>query len=219
LFTEGLLEMQNHPGSVELRPATPEIAPVASRLLYLTMGPLADYWMGVDDSQIAHAILARLFRARANLFSYEFAEYAQVSGEPAGLVLSYASRTMKALEVRTLLQFIAVTGPITSVRMVVRSFPLQSIAEAGPDEYFLAHLGVLPEFEGRGLGRQLLQRAVDKARELRLGRITLTVDADNARAISLYARAGFSITSTIDLEPLRRRFQYHGYHHMVKVLT
>jgi ribosomal protein S18 acetylase RimI-like enzyme len=102
--------------------------------------------------------------------------------------------------------------------MLVRSYPLQSIAEAAPDEYFLAHIAVLPEYEGRGLGRKLLQRAEDKAREAALPKLTLTVDSDNARAIRLYTRAGFNITSTIALEPLRRRFQCHGFHHMAKIL-
>ena len=54
--------------------------------------------------------------------------------------------------------------------MIWRSYPLQSITEAAPGEYFLAHLGVLPQFEGRGLGRQLLGRAEERARAAGLGR-------------------------------------------------
>ncbi|MFH1184017.1 MAG: GNAT family N-acetyltransferase [Chloroflexota bacterium] len=210
--------MKGQPAPPCLRRATPQIAAVASQLLYLTLGRLADYWMGVDNSQIARHVLFRLFRARQNLFSHQFAEYAHVSGQPAGLELSYPARAMKALEIRTVLRFLGVAGIAASVRMVVRSYPLQSITEAAPDEYFLAHIAVLPEFEGRGLGQQLLRRAEDQAREAGLPKITLMVDADNARAISLYSRAGFQITSTIALESLRRRFQYRGYHHMAKML-
>jgi ribosomal protein S18 acetylase RimI-like enzyme len=125
---------------------------------------------------------------------------------------------MKALEARTLLRYLVTAGPAKTLRMIWRSYPLQHITEAGPDEYFLAHLGVLPHFEGRGLGRQLLESAEDRARAAGLRKITLTVDADNDRALGLYKRAGFSVSGTVALEALRRRFGYRGYHHMSKDL-
>jgi ribosomal protein S18 acetylase RimI-like enzyme len=125
---------------------------------------------------------------------------------------------MKALEARTLLRYLVTAGPANALRMIWRSYPLQSITEAAPDEYFLAHLGVLPQFEGRGLGRKLLQFAEARARAAGLGKITLTVDADNERAIRLYRRAGFRVSGTVSLETLRRRFGYRGYHHMAKDL-
>lgn len=202
----------------DVLPATPDIATVAARLLHLTMGPLAEYWMGVENARIAQGILSQLFRNKNNLFSHEFANYVQVSGEAAGIELSYPSRTMKALEPRTVLQFIGAAGVFTAVRMIARSYPLQAIAESEPDEYFLAHLGVLPEFEGRGLGRKLLQHAEDRGRRAGLTKITLTVDADNERAIRLYTKDGFRISATVTFEPLGRRFSYHGYHHMTKPL-
>lgn len=194
------------------------MAEVAARLLYLTMGPLASYWMGVDSELPAHRILQHMFGGVENLFSHRFATAATVDGQLAGLELSYAARSMKALEVRTLLTFLTAAGPVMTARMAWRSYPLQSITEAATDEYFLAHLGVLPEFEGRGLGRQLLASAEVRARTAGAGRITLTVDAENERAMRLYERAGFAVTGSVSLEPLRRRFNYHGYHHMSKGL-
>jgi ribosomal protein S18 acetylase RimI-like enzyme len=202
----------------DLRQATPEMAPVAARLLHLTLGPLADYWMGVDDQHVAHTILLRMFVAGKNLFSYQYATFAEVDGEGAGLELSYPARMMKALEVRTLLRYLVTAGPANALRMIWRSHPLQSITEAAMDEYFLAHLGVLPQFEGRGLGRQLLESAENRARAAGFGKMTLTVDADNERAIRLYRRAGFRVSGTVTLETLRRRFGYRGYHHMSKGL-
>lgn len=201
-----------------LRQATPEMAPVAAKLLYLTLGPMADYWMGVEAERVAVPVLLRLFGAKENLFSYQFATFAEADGEPAGLELSYPARMMRALEARTLLRYVVTAGPANALRMILRSYPLQSITEAEPDEYFLAHLGVLPQFEGRGLGRQLLEHAEDRAREGGFRKTTLTVDADNERAMRLYERAGFSVSRTVTLERLRRRFGYRGYHHMSKDL-
>ena len=52
-------------------------------------------------------------------------------------------------------------------------------------------MGVLPGYRGKGLGRQLLQACIDKARTKGITRITLEARADNSTAIALYTRMGF----------------------------
>ncbi len=46
-------------------------------------------------------------------------------------------------------------------------------------------------FRNRGLGTELARRAVDRARDLGLNRIVLTVEPYNLRAINLYRKVGF----------------------------
>jgi RimJ/RimL family protein N-acetyltransferase len=59
----------------------------------------------------------------------------------------------------------------------------------------LAWLGmsILPEHRGRGLGRELLDAAIEAAREAGYRKLELEVFPENARAIALYLRAGFEI--------------------------
>lgn len=52
-------------------------------------------------------------------------------------------------------------------------------------------MGVLPGYRGQGLGRQLLQACIDKARAQGLTRIELEARADNLGAIRLYEQLGF----------------------------
>ena len=52
-------------------------------------------------------------------------------------------------------------------------------------------LGVLPEWRGRGLGRDLLRWAVAELRTRGAGRITLSVESENELALGLYRRTGF----------------------------
>lgn len=52
---------------------------------------------------------------------------------------------------------------------------------------------VLPEFRGRGSGRALLGAALEYARNSGAHKIELEVWQDNARAIALYASAGFAV--------------------------
>jgi ribosomal protein S18 acetylase RimI-like enzyme len=53
-------------------------------------------------------------------------------------------------------------------------------------------LAILPGFRGRGLGRQLLEGVLDKARELGCCKVTLEVHEGNTRAKQIYEAAGFA---------------------------
>ena len=52
-------------------------------------------------------------------------------------------------------------------------------------------IGVLPEYEGHGFGRAMLEQMHERARELGAERILLEVRADNPRAQRLYERNGY----------------------------
>jgi ribosomal protein S18 acetylase RimI-like enzyme len=54
-------------------------------------------------------------------------------------------------------------------------------------------IGLLPEFRGHGIGRQLMQTTIDAAWQCGVTRIELIVREHNANAISLYRRLGFEI--------------------------
>jgi ribosomal protein S18 acetylase RimI-like enzyme len=50
---------------------------------------------------------------------------------------------------------------------------------------------VRPEWQGRGLGRRLLEAVAHECHETRIDGLLLTVAPENSRAMSLYASAGF----------------------------
>ncbi|MEG3615875.1 ribosomal protein S18-alanine N-acetyltransferase [Isoptericola haloaureus] len=52
-------------------------------------------------------------------------------------------------------------------------------------------IGTAREYQGRGVGRQLLQALVDRSRQLRASGLLLEVAVDNDRALALYGRFGF----------------------------
>jgi ribosomal protein S18 acetylase RimI-like enzyme len=54
-------------------------------------------------------------------------------------------------------------------------------------------VGLLPEFRGKGIGRQLMRRTIDAAFAFGLTRIELTVREENANAIALYKSLGFEV--------------------------
>jgi ribosomal protein S18 acetylase RimI-like enzyme len=55
----------------------------------------------------------------------------------------------------------------------------------------LVYLGVIAQARGRGLGYALTRYAQWMTRQAGRGKLVLAVDADNAKALRLYAEAGF----------------------------
>ena len=55
---------------------------------------------------------------------------------------------------------------------------------------YLHHMAVLPELQGRGLGKSLMEAAVSAARERRM-QMKLEVSEANGGAIALYRKYGF----------------------------
>jgi hypothetical protein len=80
---------------ITVRQANPSDAAAAARLIYLTMGPLADYLLGLGDPARALAVLGGLFGRPRNRFSYQFTDLALVSGDVAGLLTSYPEEEMR----------------------------------------------------------------------------------------------------------------------------
>jgi GNAT superfamily N-acetyltransferase len=64
--------------------------------------------------------------------------------------------------------------------------------EHGGRVAWLDELFVVPERRGRGIGRALLRRALDVARESGCRAVDLEVDSGHARAEHLYRREGFT---------------------------
>lgn len=64
--------------------------------------------------------------------------------------------------------------------------------EAGSRRGYISFVGVLPDWRGRGLGRELLRWGIAYVRAAGAGTIELNVEALNERALGLYRRTGFT---------------------------
>lgn len=66
-------------------------------------------------------------------------------------------------------------------------------SEHGPPGVLSLGMALLPQARGQGGGRALLDAVLDHARSCGAHKVELEVWPDNARAISLYATAGFTV--------------------------
>ncbi|WP_146172210.1 GNAT family N-acetyltransferase [Melghirimyces profundicolus] len=70
--------------------------------------------------------------------------------------------------------------------------------EERPNSYFLQHIELLPQFQGKGIGSKLICRLISKARKRNVP-VSLTVLKQNP-AIRLYKRLGFSVTGETEIK-------------------
>ena len=70
------------------------------------------------------------------------------------------------------------------------------LARAAGGEAEILTLAVAPAARGRGLGRALLQAAINKAQAMGAQTMFLEVGADNPHALALYAGLGFAKVGT-----------------------
>ena len=64
-------------------------------------------------------------------------------------------------------------------------------------------LGVLPEFRGKGFGREILTFGVEKLKDANATEVMLQVAAENGTALNLYKSCGFQETSVMDYFELK----------------
>ena len=79
--------------------------------------------------------------------------------------------------------------------VIARGLRVESVIQPPKgDMHYLAHLAVLPELRGHGIGRAFIDQLVGMARDAGRSRVVLDVAASNPRAEALYRRAGFKVT-------------------------
>ncbi|GEM_PF-454894 len=86
-------------------------------------------------------------------------------------------------------------GPKTGKNRLIGYLVLHTSAKeelTGLSQGWIMDFAVLPEWRGKGAGRELLKAAEDHCRELGLPYLGLAVSSHNVRALHLYEQSGFA---------------------------
>lgn len=207
------------PAQAALRPASPDDASAAAELIYRPMGRMADYLFGGDDRACAIEVFTKLFAQTQNRFSHEFSSVLALENKVVGLLLAYPASLLATLSTTMARQLREVIGLGGMARLLARSAPLMTIKEYELDEFYIFTVSVDPRFQSRGLGKQLLMCAEDRARAAELRKCSLGVTVDNVGAVRLYQRYNYRIVDTVCVPHLDAAIGYPGFHRMVKTLA
>lgn len=110
-------------------------------------------------------------------FSYRNAWVCEVDGTIAAMLLAYPQDDPYLIE------------DITAFPEVVR--PLIELESECSGSFYINALAAYPQFQGQGLGSQLLALAEEKAREFACSEISLIVADGNEQPCTLYEFSGF----------------------------
>jgi len=160
--------------SLSIRSATPDDAELAASLMYLSMGELADYLYGGARLSVDE-ILAGFYSMKNNRYSWSIADIAEWDGQPAGMLTSFPGQEFARRELAIGAGLLKLCNFFEVLRLSMRALSIANGVETYRDEYYLANMGVSPEFQGRGIGSSLLEHAEQKAHKSGLKKCSLIV--------------------------------------------
>lgn len=200
------------------RPSRPEDCNFAGELIYSTGRCFFDYIFGADRMKTFN-LLALLYKKRAGIFSHRFSTVAENRGAVAGLVLVYDGWQRRFHALLNDFHVFMHCSPVAIVKMLYRDFYFKKFIKRIPHRsLYIAHLAVVPKFQGRGIGRLLLEHAIEAAKSSRYATCSLDVLIKNIVAVKLYQKMGFSIFKEIRHKGLEEQYQLEGQFRMIKNL-
>lgn len=135
-----------------------------------------------------------------SMYSWNKALIAEDAGKPIGCIISYSGDDYQNLREYTWSRLWKGIDPAT-----IRN----SAIETYPGEYYLDSIAIEREYRGKGLGKKLMQVAIEHGKKLGYDRFALLVAVDKPRLKEYYATLGFEEAEDVN-------FFGHKYKRMVK---
>lgn len=138
-----------------------------------------------------------------SMYSWNKSLIAEEDGKPIGCIISYSGDDYQRLREYTWSRLWAGVDPATIK---------QSAIETYPEEYYLDSLAIEPEHRGKGLGKILMEAAIEEGKNLGYKKFALLVAREKPRLKDYYASLGFEDANDVN-------FFGHKYKRMVKNTT
>ena len=179
---------------VRFRPAAPDDAGAAVPLIHGS-GPAAfDYVFAVQGRGDARGFLAHAFVDGAGEFGWRNHWVGELDGRVVAVGAGFGGEAMPGFTLAAARQ-ILVHYRLRAAGVLARGLRVERVIQPpGRDMHYLAHLGVVPELRGQGVGRALVAHLLELGRRQGKRRIVLDVATTNPQAQALYERLGFVVT-------------------------
>lgn len=169
-----------------IRPALQSEAFKIAELMNLAMLKITYQFIGEDDLQKANAFLAHFIAQENNQYSYQNIFVVEENDAILGQISMYDGGRLKELRQPIWDKIKADLG---------EDYWAEDETQAG--EIYIDTFAVSPLAQGKGIGKQLLQYAIDEVVVKQKKVLGLLVDKENPDAKRLYERIGFKVVSDI----------------------
>ena len=171
-----------------IRPAQPSDAPALAKLINMAMLEITYQFIGKEDQNEANAFIESLVMQKNNQYSYENIFVLQEVDQIIGHICIYDGSNFELLRQNVLDNIKQKYG-----------HDYMAEAETGAGEMYIDTFAISPTVRGKGLGKQLLQFAIDHYVIQQHKVLGLLVDNDNPTAKKLYLGMGFKVVEERDI--------------------
>ncbi|MES9684473.1 GNAT family N-acetyltransferase [Bacillus sp. AFS001701] len=136
---------------------------------------------GTSSYEQATPILEYYVQSEQNRLSYHNCLVKEIEGKVVGVIIAYHSLELSVLD-REMLEIISRNLNIQDVKVD---------KEADDEDFYIDTLSVNPDYQGKGIGTELLEGLLSFAKNKGIARVSLNVDQDKPSARRLYEKVGF----------------------------
>ena len=171
-----------------------------STLIYDAIHSVANTLTGENEDKKILETLDNYIKMDVCRLSYNNIYTYIIDNQNVGILLAYSSNDVEKLD-KPMLEH------LRRKNIFLDSFE----KECFEDEFYIDTVSVTPNFQGRGIAKELFSFAEQKAKELDLKKLSLLVDFENPKAKALYERLGFKDNEILKVSE-------SNFYHMIKQL-
>lgn len=186
--------------------------------MYYTSGPNLFGYFFNSNEKVSLRVIQCLYESNDNIFSKKYF-YVYNDGVNKGALVLVPGDKLHLLEnnvKRCFLSILKIMGLKNIIVSMYRSSLMKKFPEVYGDEYFVYALSVDRKYRGMHIGSKLLKFSEDLGRALKYKKLSLYVEISNDRAIEVYKKNGFEVTSTVNFSDKLKDYNVIGLHKMVK---
>jgi len=149
------------------------------------------------------------FLEKDNLFSHKHVVFARFKGKIAGMLLSYDWKAKNEEKGNTGWLMMKILGFdfLRQLPAFISSISGSGRLEKGGD--YISNIAVYPDFRGRKIGKALMLKAEELARESKAKKLALDVEVDNEVAITVYKKLGYTIEREHEIELEGKKYRFY----------
>jgi len=183
---------------LNIRPARPEDAKEVAPLIY-SSGPRAfEFIFSNGKKQACLGFLQDCFARKSLMFSYEHHHVVEDKGQVVAIIGAFTKSSMGKTQLSTGIQIIRYLGLLSGFKSLLRGLKFERKLVKPPlnDCYYICHVGVRADYQGKGIGEKMVAFIENVAHEKGVNKLSLDVSVINPRAQKLYERLGFCVIET-----------------------
>jgi ribosomal protein S18 acetylase RimI-like enzyme len=181
-----------------IRPAKPGDTDAVVPLIVSAMDELAAKFANSSNPKVIFELFKNFFRQRGNQYSYENTIVYVEEDKVLGALNAYNGGDLLALR-KGFLEYLA-------EKHNLKNFEPEPETQSG--EFYFDTLSVVPEAQGKGIGKALIQAGIKWASALGHQKVGLLVEKQNLIAQNLYKKSGFKMQNA-------QKFMGGEYDHLI----